>query len=335
MATPRPRPTTLPASCANRPDGGYTGPAAPALTNNRQAETDYVFDVKKGKYYGHPNPARCEYVLNAGNPAGYTGNPLFKVNAYPAGQQADPNYDLASVYDAGLHASANGTIEYQNASAFGGALEGKLLVVALQRQPGDRDLRRARRRQPLRRHRRHHRLHRVPRSRWTSSQDATTGNLYVSRADRQPANTAHQAAQAAWRRSRVGRAEATAAPGLHRGHGRRGQRAAERRSSSNTGGAPVTVTGATITGADAALVRPRPAPSRPTIPAGGSATFPVTFNPTAAGPRGAALTLTTDSPASPTIADHAARPRHPRPGRLERAVAAVDPRHPPDPGERR
>ena len=26
------------------------------------------FDVKKGKYYGHPNPERCEWVLNGGNP---------------------------------------------------------------------------------------------------------------------------------------------------------------------------------------------------------------------------------------------------------------------------
>ena len=68
-------------------------------------------------------------MLNAGNPTGYTGNPLFKVNAYPAGQQADPNYDLAHVYDAGLHASANGAIEYKNTGAFGGALAGKLVVV--------------------------------------------------------------------------------------------------------------------------------------------------------------------------------------------------------------
>src|SRR4029079_17896571 len=122
-------PANLPASCANRPDGGYTGPSAPALTNNRQDETDYVFNVKKGKYYGHPNPLRCEYILNAGNPTGYTGNPLFKVNAYPAGQQADPNYDLANVNDAGMHASANGSIEYQNAGAFGVALKGKMVQV--------------------------------------------------------------------------------------------------------------------------------------------------------------------------------------------------------------
>ncbi|MFP5348131.1 MAG: PA14 domain-containing protein, partial [Actinomycetes bacterium] len=61
-------PSPYPAVCANRPDGGYTGPSAPAIIGNSQAETDYIFDVHKGKYYGHPNPMRCEYVLNAGNP---------------------------------------------------------------------------------------------------------------------------------------------------------------------------------------------------------------------------------------------------------------------------
>ncbi|WP_111767673.1 Ig-like domain-containing protein [Nakamurella deserti] len=122
-------PTPYPASCARRADGGYTGPAAPALKGVLQEETDYVFDVRPGKYYGHPNALRCEYVLAAGNPTGYTGNPLFRFGAYPEGQKADPNFDLAGVYDAGLHASANGALEYRNSSVFGGALAGSLLVV--------------------------------------------------------------------------------------------------------------------------------------------------------------------------------------------------------------
>jgi hypothetical protein len=112
-------PATLPASCARR---GYTGPAVPALTNVPTAETDYVFDVKPGRYYGHPNPARCEWVLAGGNPTG--GTDPFQVGAYPVGTQPDPNMDLAGTYDAGLHASANGVIEYR-----GGVLDGKLLVV--------------------------------------------------------------------------------------------------------------------------------------------------------------------------------------------------------------
>jgi Bacterial Ig-like domain len=112
-------PSVLPASCARR---GYTGPAVPALTNVPTAETDYVFDVKAGRYYGHPNPVRCEWVLAGGNPT--SGTDPFQVPAYPVGTAPDPNHDLAGTYDAGLHASANGAIEYR-----GGALDGKLLVV--------------------------------------------------------------------------------------------------------------------------------------------------------------------------------------------------------------
>ncbi|MEU8242408.1 Ig-like domain-containing protein [Actinoplanes missouriensis] len=118
-ATPAP----LPAACARR---GYTGPVVPALTGVPTAETDYVFDVKPGRYYGHPNPARCEWVLAGGNPT--TAVDPFEVPAYPVGTPPDPNFDLAGTYDAGLHASANGVIEYRG-TAFGGALDGKLLVV--------------------------------------------------------------------------------------------------------------------------------------------------------------------------------------------------------------
>lgn len=112
-------PTPLPASCTRR---GYLAPAVPGLTGVPTAETDYVFDVKPGRYYGHPNPARCEWVLAGGNPT--TGADPFEVGAYPPGTLPDTNFDLAGTYDAGLHASANGAIEYR-----GGALDGKLLVV--------------------------------------------------------------------------------------------------------------------------------------------------------------------------------------------------------------
>ncbi|MFI5841843.1 Ig-like domain-containing protein [Catenuloplanes sp. NPDC051500] len=116
-------PSPLPAACARR---GYTAPTVPALTNVGTAETDYVFDVKAGRYYGHPNPARCEWVLAGGNPT--TAVDPFEVPGYPAGTLPDPNLDLSGVYDAGLHASANGVIEYRG-TAFGGALRGKLLIV--------------------------------------------------------------------------------------------------------------------------------------------------------------------------------------------------------------
>ena len=123
-------PSPLPDSCKSRIDegtnGDYTGPSVPALTNNPQAETDWVYDVKQGRYYGHPNPSRCEWTLDNGNPT--SGSDPFQVDAYPAGTRPDRNYDLADVYDAGLHASADGAVQYRG-SAFGGALNGKLLVV--------------------------------------------------------------------------------------------------------------------------------------------------------------------------------------------------------------
>ena len=98
----------------------------PALTNCRPAETDYVFDVKQGGYYGHPNPVRCEWVLNGGNPT--AGTDPFQVAAYPVGHQPDRNFDLAGMYDAGLHASANGAIEYRGRPS-AARWTGKLLVV--------------------------------------------------------------------------------------------------------------------------------------------------------------------------------------------------------------
>ncbi|MEU4743638.1 Ig-like domain-containing protein, partial [Actinosynnema sp. NPDC023658] len=119
-------PSPLPAACASRRDGPYTGPAVPAVTGNPNAETDYVFDVKAGKYYGHPVPARCEWVLAGGNPTSATDP--FETAAYPVGTKPDRNLDLAGTYDAGLHASPDGAVEYRG-PAFGGRLDGKLLVV--------------------------------------------------------------------------------------------------------------------------------------------------------------------------------------------------------------
>ena len=69
-------PGALPAADAvgrhngTRPDTGapYAGPDVPALTNVPDTEPDFLFRITPGKYYGHPNPARGEYVLNGGNP---------------------------------------------------------------------------------------------------------------------------------------------------------------------------------------------------------------------------------------------------------------------------
>jgi hypothetical protein len=121
-------PVPAPAQCATRrPDGPWTGPAAPGIASNGQAETDYVFDVRPGKYYGHPNPARCEWVLNGGNPT--VGADPVQVNAYPVGTLPDRNWDLDGIWNPGLHASSNGAVEYRGTAPFGGALDGALLVV--------------------------------------------------------------------------------------------------------------------------------------------------------------------------------------------------------------
>ena len=119
-------PATFPPSCSRLPGGHYNGAPLAAQKFNPNAETDFVFDVKHGKYYGHPDPARCEYVLDNGNPTAAVDP--FEVAAYPVGTLADPNYDLADVYDAGLHASADGAIEYKG-TAFNGVLNHRLLVV--------------------------------------------------------------------------------------------------------------------------------------------------------------------------------------------------------------
>ncbi len=296
-ATPA-TPATLPASCANRADAPATTPSAPGIANNQQAETDYVFRISKGRYYGHPNPMRCEYVLNAGNPNGYTGNPLFKVNAYPAGQQADPNYDLAGVNDAGLHASANGTIEYRNTTAFGGALTGKLIVVRYSANQevvsftvnGDGSLSAATTgitgftgfKQPL-----------------DIAQDIGTGNLYVTELTDNPATTGIKLLKPQGGGG-SGKAEPTSRLVFTDVKGGAAS-AAQNVIVKNTGAAPLTISAATLTGANSALFARAGGPSLPTtVAAGQSVSFPITFNPAVAGPFGAALQLTTDSPVTPT-----------------------------------
>ncbi|MET0865583.1 MAG: choice-of-anchor D domain-containing protein, partial [Nakamurella sp.] len=296
-ATPA-SPATLPASCANRPDAPATSPSVPAIANNQQAETDYIFNVSKGKYYGHPNPMRCEYVLNAGNPTGYTGNPLFKVNAYPAGQLADPNYDLAGVNDAGLHASANGTIEYKNTTAFNGALTGKLIVVRYSANQevvafnvnGSGNLSTATTgitgftgfKQPL-----------------DVAQDISNGNLYVTELTDNPATTGIKLLKPQGGGG-SGRAEPTNRLVFTDVKGGAAS-AAQNVVVKNTGSAPLVISAAGISGADAALFARSGGPTLPaTVAPGLSVTFPVTFAPTVAGPRGATLTFTTDSPVTPT-----------------------------------
>ena len=122
-------PASLPAACLTRIDSGmngpYTGPQVPGLSNVAEVQNDFLFRVVQNGYYGHPNPQRCEWVMNGGNPT--AGTDPAQVTAYPVGTQPDRNWRGAA-FDFGRHRSPDGVIEYRQ-DTFGGALQGKLLVV--------------------------------------------------------------------------------------------------------------------------------------------------------------------------------------------------------------
>ncbi|WP_370617222.1 choice-of-anchor D domain-containing protein [Mumia sp. Pv 4-285] len=289
-------PDTLPAVCANRPDGGYTGPKVAAQTSNPE-ETDYVFDIKKGKYYGHPNPSRCEYILNNGNPT--AAKDPFENSKYPVGTQSDPNYALSDVYDAGLHASANGVIEYKS-SAFGGALKGKLLYV---RYSSGRDIvsfdvgadgKLSNRKEAL--------------SGTTNLQqpldlteDAATGNIYVTQMTDNPATTSIALLKPQGGNGGPG---AEVSPRVVLSGPVNVTSPAATAKVTNTGSQTLTIPagGLALTGSDATafmVTTPNTAPI--TVAPGGSTTIAVTFRPTSVGVKSASLQITTDAGARTVV----------------------------------
>jgi hypothetical protein len=96
----------------------------PAITGNPVAEDDYFYRIIPNKYYGHPNPSRCEWVLNGGNPT--SGTDHNQVTAYPVGVQPDRNY-AGYTFNFGAHYSPNGMIEWKASSV--PSLMGKILVI--------------------------------------------------------------------------------------------------------------------------------------------------------------------------------------------------------------
>lgn len=122
-------PATLPAACQERLDkavfGPYTGPAVTGFANNPLAQPDLLYRILPGKFYGHPNPRRCEWVLNGGNPT--SGTDYLEELQYAVGTQADRNYQRPE-HILGMHFSPNGSLEYKS-TRFGGALRTKLMVV--------------------------------------------------------------------------------------------------------------------------------------------------------------------------------------------------------------
>ncbi len=89
-------------------------------------QDDFLFDVVPGGYYGHPNPARGQYVLNGGNPtAGIDPDEVAPSDAgvgYPVGTLPDKNWK-GSVYDFSRNRSPDGALESKG-PAFAGALRG-------------------------------------------------------------------------------------------------------------------------------------------------------------------------------------------------------------------
>ena len=104
----------------NTPAGG----GAPALTHINFSEDDFLFDVHRGKYYGHPNPVQHHYVLHGGNPL--DEHAPQRITLYPKGVQPDPDFEPAA-YNFGKHVSANGVIEYRG-DFFQGHLDHRILV---------------------------------------------------------------------------------------------------------------------------------------------------------------------------------------------------------------
>ena len=103
---------------------------------NSPTQDDYFFTVEQGKYYGHTNILRDEYILNGGNPTlgvdknevtdRKDGNP--NTDGYDVGVRPDPNYDIDGAYSLGRNQSPNGAIEYKG-SAFGSNLKGAILFA--------------------------------------------------------------------------------------------------------------------------------------------------------------------------------------------------------------
>jgi hypothetical protein len=81
--------------------------------------------IALGKYYGHPNPARNEWVLMGGNPT--PEKDPWEISKLPVGTQPAPNFDPALlIYNLVLinGQSANGCAEWRGE----GPLQGRLLI---------------------------------------------------------------------------------------------------------------------------------------------------------------------------------------------------------------
>jgi hypothetical protein len=120
-------PSPLPSACTRRIDqptyGSYTGPSVPGISGNTAVEDDQLYRVVAGGYYGHPNPSRCEWVMNGGNPGDAPKKPG---TGYSSTVQPDRNY-RGNEFNFGIHFSPNGMIEWR-ANVFP-TLVGRIMVI--------------------------------------------------------------------------------------------------------------------------------------------------------------------------------------------------------------
>jgi hypothetical protein len=115
---------------AGRGDGVPDHPGIPGDQNALIAQTtpnhESLYLIERGRHYGHPNPARRQYVLGGGNPT--AGVDPFEIPDYPVRTMPDDGYAPELMYPLWQHGgtSPNGMIEYLPKSPH--PLRGALIV---------------------------------------------------------------------------------------------------------------------------------------------------------------------------------------------------------------
>lgn len=120
----------------NGSGGGGITPDNPNTPENEGLSSvgsrpDYLFRVQQGRYYGHPNPSRNEYIMAGGNPTTgadpdeVTGTP--GTSGYAVGTLPDPDYTPA-LLNLGVSRAPTGVIEYRS-NSFGGRLRNRILFT--------------------------------------------------------------------------------------------------------------------------------------------------------------------------------------------------------------
>ncbi|MEM7384540.1 MAG: Ig-like domain-containing protein [Verrucomicrobiota bacterium] len=108
----------------NMNDTGDATPRRPGLPAVNVRPPEVMIRIEEGKYYGHPNPSRDEWVLLGGNPT--DGVDPWEIPELPVGTRPEPGFDPALLIrnlEKDKGPSANGVCEWTKA----GPLHGRLL----------------------------------------------------------------------------------------------------------------------------------------------------------------------------------------------------------------